>query len=62
MMVDEVTDMEIDKQTDDMVVNIINEEFFNVTLAKIITNTSGATWWPNFQLIQVAPSGGQICN
>ena len=23
---------------------------------------SGATWWPNLQLMQVAPSGGQICN
>ena len=31
-VVDEVTDMEIDKQTDDMVVNITNEEFFGVTL------------------------------
>ena len=27
----EVTDMEIDKQTDDMVVNITNEDFFGVT-------------------------------
>ena len=27
----EVTDMEIDKQIDDMVVNITNEEFFGVT-------------------------------
>ena len=58
----EVTDMEIDKQTDDMVVNITNEDFFGVTLAKIITNTNGATWWPNFQLIQVAPPDGQISN
>ena len=31
-VVDEVTDMEIDKQTD-MVVNITNEEFMGVTLA-----------------------------
>ena len=46
-VVDEVTDMEIDKQTDDMVVNITNEEFFGVTLAKIITNTSAATWYLN---------------
>ena len=30
-------------------------------MAKFATNTSGAIWWPNFQLIQVAPSGGQIC-
>ena len=26
------------------------------------TNASGATWWPNLQLMQVAPPGGQICN
>ena len=30
-----------------MVVNITNEEFVGVTLAKIITNTSGATWYLN---------------
>ena len=43
---DEVTDMEIDKYTD-MVMNITNEEFFSMTLAKIITNTCGATWYLN---------------
>ena len=26
------------------------------------TNASGAIWWPHLQLMQVAPSGGQICN
>ena len=31
-------------------------------VAKYATNTSGAIWWPNLQLMQVAPSGGQICN
>ena len=61
-VVDEVTDMEIDKQTDDMVVNITNEEFFGVTLAIIITNTSGATWYLILQLIEVAPPDGQISN
>ena len=25
-------------------------------------NASGAILWPNVQLMQVAPSGGQICN
>ena len=29
-------------------------------MAKFITNTSGTTWSPNFQLMQVAPLGGQI--
>ena len=25
-------------------------------------NSCCATWWPNLQLMQVAPPGGQICN
>ena len=25
-------------------------------------NASGATWWPKLKLMQVAPSGGQICD
>ena len=25
------------------------------------TNANGVIWWPNLQLMQVAPSGGQIC-
>ena len=31
-------------------------------MAKFATNASGAIWWPYLQLMQVAPSGGQICN
>ena len=27
-----------------------------------VTVSSGAIWWPNLELMQVAPSGGQICN
>ena len=27
-----------------------------------VTISSSAIWWPNFQLMQVAPSGGQILN
>ena len=30
-------------------------------MAKFATYASGAIWWPNLQLMQVAPSGGQIC-
>ena len=26
------------------------------------TNASGAIWWPKLELMQVAQSGGQICN
>ena len=29
-------------------------------VAKFLTYTSGAIWWPNFLLIQVAPPGDQI--
>ena len=31
-------------------------------MVKIATNASGAILWPNLELMQVAPSGGQICN
>ena len=31
-------------------------------MANFATNASGAMWWPNLQPMQVAPSGGQICN
>ena len=31
-------------------------------MAKFATNASGAIWWPNLQLMQVATSGDQICN
>ena len=31
-------------------------------VANFAKNASGATWWPNFEPIQVVPSGGQICN
>ena len=31
-----------------------------VLMAKFATDASGAIWWPNLLLMQVAPSGGQI--
>ena len=31
-------------------------------VAKFATHASGPIWWPNLLLMQVAPSGGQICN
>ena len=27
-----------------------------------VTVSSGAIWWPNLELMQVVPSGGQFCN
>jgi len=31
-------------------------------VAKFGTNAGGAIWWPNLELMQVGPSGGQIWN
>ena len=31
-------------------------------VVKFATYASGAIWWPYLQIMQVAPSGGQICN
>ena len=31
-------------------------------MAKFEAYASGAIWWSNLQLMQVAPSGGKICN
>ena len=31
-------------------------------VVKFATDASDATWWPNLQLVQVAPSCGQIWN
>ena len=33
-----------------------------VKSGKVGTNASGAIWWPNWELMQVVPSGGQNCN
>ena len=34
----------------------------NEAMQVIKTNASGAIWWPNLLLMQVAPSSGQICS
>ena len=34
----------------------------NEAMQVMKTNASDAIWWSNLQLMQVAPSGGQICN
>ena len=31
-------------------------------VVKFATDEVGAIWWPNLQLMQVLPSGGQICS
>ena len=30
-------------------------------VANLSTNASDASWWPKWELMQVVPSGGQIC-
>ena len=41
---------------------ILNQSKLCHLVTKYATNTSGAISWPNLQLMQVAPSVGQICN
>ena len=31
-------------------------------VGKFATNAIGAIWWANLEPMQVAPSGGQLCN
>ena len=38
---------------------ILNQSKLCHLVAKFTTNASGAIWWPNLQLMQVAPSGGR---
>ena len=57
----------IDKDTKSILTdeaNITDNMTMQVTLpgGKILTNASGAIWWPYFQLMQLAPPGGQISN
>ena len=56
---DEVTNMKVDKVTNMMAEFATNTSYL---AAKFLTNTNGATWWPNFQQMQVAPTGGQNSN
>ena len=37
-----------------------DDDSFEVVVAKFPINASGANWWPNFLLMHVTPSGGQI--
>ena len=41
---------------------ILNQSKLCHLVAKYTTNTSGAIWWSNLQLMQMVPSGGQIFN
>ena len=42
-----------------------NFEPMQIMVVQFATDASGsfgANWWPNLRLMQVAPSGGRICN
>jgi len=41
---------------------ICDQNNWRQLVAKIVTKTIGANWWPNLQLMQVAPPCGKICN
>ena len=56
---DEVTNTEVEKVTNMMAEFATNTSYL---AAKFLTNESGATWWQNFQKMQVVPPGVQICN
>ena len=42
--------------------NLANLVILVILVANFATNESGAILWPTLQLMQVATSGGQICN
>ena len=42
--------------------NMANLVILVILVANFATNASGDIWWPNLQLMQVVPSGGQKCN
>ena len=56
---DEVTNTEVEKVTNMMAEFATNTSYL---AAKFLTNESGATWWPNFQLKHVVPPDDQISN
>ena len=45
IMLELVMDMEVDKEVDQLM-------HVAPPFVQILSNTSGATWWPNFQLMQ----------
>ena len=55
--------MKVDKVAAE-VTNMMAEFATNTSYlaAKFLTNESGATWWPNFQLKHVVPPDDQISN
>ena len=59
----DLTDLTLaDEDTKSMLTDNANRAIQANVVAKFATYASGAIWWPYLQLMQVAPSGGQICN
>ena len=42
--------------------SILTDNVNRAIQGNVATNVNGDIWWPNMQLMQVAPSGGQLCN
>ena len=59
MEVEMLADMEVDKVAN-MEVEMVADSLFSLFYPATIG--SGATWWPNLQIMQMVPPGGQICN
>ena len=43
-------------------VTLADEDTNSILTDSLVTNASCATWWPNLQLMQVAPPGDQFRN
>ena len=58
-----LTDLTLaDEDTNSILTDNANSAFQGNLVAKFGTNASSTIWWPNLELMQVAPSCGQICN
>ena len=51
-----------DEDTNSILTDNANRAFQGNVATLEPSNASGAIWWPNLELMQVAPSGGQIWN
>ena len=42
--------------------SILTDNANRAIQGNVATNVNGVIWWQNFEQMQVAPSGGQLCN
>ena len=59
----DITDVTLaDEDTNSILTDNANRAFQGNVATLEPSNASGAIWWPNLELMQVEPSGGQIWN